>query len=427
MRRLSLLTCAALSAIGLAASPALARPVYGVQGIGTGTKGAAADDLAVAKRLRVHITRIEASWAELEPDGPGRRDPAALATLDHTVDSAARSGIKVVLFVDRTPCWASSAPANVRGGCSGPGRNRRDVTRWSPVRPEDSVPISAFLVARYGAKLAAFEVWNEPDQSNEKYWAGPNKVEKYVALVKALYQPLKRANPKLPVLAGAFVGTNGAWLTAMYQQGVKGFYDGLAVHFYDLPLYALAQTRALQRRFGDTKPMWLNEFGWSSCYRKGGPATEFGHPCVTRAGQAQNLVDLLGALRPVPWVKAAIEFQMADRPGSFQFGLLDAARRAKPLYTTASRLQRGVRLKMVRPRIRITRAGGRLVAQGTASGVDVLNLRVFRGSTLRVRAVVRTNRFRQWRFALPKELGTGPGIRVTARGGLIPGTAQART
>ena len=35
---------------------------------------------------------------------------------------------------------------------------------------------------------------------------------------------------------------------ALYAAGIKGSYDALSVHFYDLPLYALRVTRDVQRR-----------------------------------------------------------------------------------------------------------------------------------------------------------------------------------
>lgn len=427
MRRLGLGLCAALAGVmAVAAAPATARPVYGVQGLAGPTRAGAVPDFEVAKRLGTRITRIEASWAALEPTGPGGApNPQALAALDGTIAAAASRRIRVVLFVNRTPCWASSAPAELRAGCRGPEANRAAVWRFSPNRPADAVPIHTFLAARYGAKLAAMEVWNEPDQANELYWAGPDKVAKYVELVKALYRPLKRVSPRLPVLAGSFVGTDSRWLTAMYQRGVKGYYDGLAVHFYSLPLFGLTQTRITQRRFGDRKPMWLTEFGWSSCDRRNGPAAEFGHFCVTQAGQARNLVDTLGGLRRLPYVKAAIQFTLADRLGGFQFGLLGSDRRIKPAYRAAAQLQRGAKLRTTRPTVRLARSGRQVLARGTASGVDALKIRVFQGSTLRYRAIVQTDRYRRWSLLLPPQLGTR-GLRVLVDNNLLRGSARAR-
>ena len=124
----------------------------------------------------------------------------------------------------------------------------------------------AYLAQRYGTRLAAIEVWNEPDQSNEAYFAGPEKPQRYAAVLRAAYPAIKQANPNVPVLAGSLVGANGVFLRALYAAGIKGYYDGLAVHYYTLTLASLRSIHEVQVANGDTKPLWLNEFGWSSCW-----------------------------------------------------------------------------------------------------------------------------------------------------------------
>ena len=92
------------------------------------------------------------------------------------------------------------------------------------------------MAGRYRKQLEAFEVWNEPDQANQLYFAGPNKPQRYAAILRAAYPAIKAAAPNVPVLAGALVGWNGAFLKALYAAGIKGYYDGLSVHYYDLVL-----------------------------------------------------------------------------------------------------------------------------------------------------------------------------------------------
>ena len=101
----------------------------------------------------------------------------------------------------------------------------------------DSAHYAAFvalLAQRYGDQLAAIEVWNEPDQANEHYFAGPEKPQRYAAILRAAYPAIKQAAPSVPVLGGSLVGSNGLFLRALYAAGIKGYYDGLAVHFYNL-------------------------------------------------------------------------------------------------------------------------------------------------------------------------------------------------
>jgi hypothetical protein len=395
--------------------PALAgaRPLVGVQGISASENDAkSAKDLDTAKKAHLGAVRVQAFWAALQPTGPGSYDSGQLAQLDRIVDGAALRGLKVVLFADGTPCWASSTPADVKGKCN--GSTGSAVYRYGPSDPQTFVALSTFLVQRYGAKLAAYEIWNEPDQANENYWAGPNKVARYVALTKAVYRPLKAVAPKLPVLAGSFVGSNGKWLQALYKAGIKGYYDGLAVHFYDLPLASLRVTREVQRKYHDTKPQWLTEFGWSSCYRRGGPSIVLEHACLTQKGQVQAVRDTLHAISRTSWVKSAILYTMRDESSAYRFGLVDAQGRAKPLLSALrTLLSRPLAGRLPTPKLRLSVRKGRLVASGSGSIADLYELKVS-GGQLRYSATLRTDRFGAFRLVLPAAMGR-TGVSATFR------------
>jgi len=396
-----------------ATSPAAARPLVGVQGISAFESDAqAASDLDTAKKAHLGAVRIQAFWAGLQPANADSYDSAQLTALDKVVDGAAQRGLKVILFADGTPCWASAAPANIKGGCT--GATKPAVYRYGPSDPQTFVALSTFLVGRYGAKLAAYEIWNEPDQANENYWAGSNKVARYVALTKAVYGPLKALAPKLPVLTGSFVGGNGKWLQAMYNAGVKGHYDGLAVHFYELPLDSLRTTREVQRKNGDAKPQWLTELGWSSCYRKGGPAYRQEHQCLTTATQARATADTLRAVSRTSWVKAAVLYTMRDENADYRFGLLDAKGNAKPLLATlATLLKRPLSGALPKPTIHLSVSKNRLVAAGSASLASTYRLQVV-GNGLKYVATLRANRLGKYRVVLPSVMPR-EGVRATFR------------
>ena len=410
--------CAGAFAMAPAASAAPLTPLSGVQtaALNAGAPASTTDDaLDRARALGAKVVRLEVLWWQLEPTAAGERDPAVLAAADHLVDGAAARGMRVLLLVDGTPCWASTAPAGERGDCRGADANRRAVTSYPPRDPQDYVSVSTFLAARYGAKLAAFEVWNEPDQANELYWAGPDKIKRYVALTKAAYAPLKQANPQMPVIAGAFVGTNGKWLQALYDAGFKGSYDGLSVHFYDLPLQALQTTRTVQRRNGDRTPMWLAEFGFSSCYVKGRKDAAKDHVCLTGPGQAQALSDTLNAIAGKSWIKSAIIYELDDESAGYDFGVFDRAGKRKPSYAKVRRAFSGKRARVSRPTLRLDMRGGRLVAGGSGSWIEVYELQVKRNGVLRYRAYLRTDRFGKIRVVLPAALAER-GLSVSLRG-----------
>lgn len=408
--------CALAGAAGLltAAAPSASAAVFGTQGFGPGES--VAQSLATAQRAGAKVFRVEASWAALEPQESGTRDPAAVASLDAVVAATARHGMRTVLFIDRTPCWASAAPDEVRGDCTGRAARSPDVTRYRPADPASVVPVATFLAHRYAARLAAFQVWNEPDQANEKYWAGSDKVESYSAMVKALYKPLKQAAPKVPVLAGSFVGINGRWLQAMYRQGVKGFYDGLAVQFYGVTNYDLRTTRATQLANGDHKPLWLTEFGYTDCYRRGGPLKQLDQNCVSSGAAAQALTDVLTAVRKRSWIAAAIQYDLRDDPpGGYTFGLVDLQGRHKSTWTAVRRVLTGRVRSPRRPVVRLRANRGHVDASGTASLTELQTARVFVHGVLRYRATFVTDRTGHWALAVPAVLGTR-GIRVSVSG-----------
>jgi hypothetical protein len=411
------LLAAAVPCLTAAAGAAgAATPLYGVQGVEALPWVSSADvDKALDEAQATHakVLRVEAPWAVLEPAAAGQRDPAALAAIDRVVAGASARGMKVLLLVDSTPCWASSSPS--RGSCSGTDPNTHEVTRYQPSRTQGYVDVSTFLVERYAKDLAAFEIWNEPDQVNEQYWAGPNKVANYVALTKAVYPAIKRVAPHVTVLAGSFVGGNGKWLQALYAAGIRGYYDALSVHFYDLTLSALSTTRAVQKANGDSKPLWLAEFGFTSCYVKGGPAFRLDHACNTRAGQAQNLVDTLRSIRKVSWVKGAVVFTLHDQSEAYQFGLMTAAGQRKPAFRAVSDVFAGKQVKVTRPTMRLTASKGRVTVAGTASQVETFKLRVYRSGQLAYRAVLRTDRFGAYKVKLPAVVGTSQ-LRVRLAG-----------
>jgi hypothetical protein len=415
---------AALAAVPAAASAA--KPLYGLQGVPTTSEASQAEvdkALDVAKAAHAKVIRVEALWSRLEPVAAGQRDARELAAIDRVVAGAAQRGMKTLLMVDGTPCWASSYAD--KGDCAGGAAATVKATRHPPAEASSYVAIATFLAQRYAADLAAFEVWNEPDQANELYWAGPNKVQRYVALAKAVYPALKRVAPKVPVLAGSFVGANGKWLQALYDQGVKGSYDALSVHFYDVPLSALDTTRAVQRKNHDRKPLWLAEFGFTSCYSKGGPAFKIDHACNTRAGQAHNLVDTLREIQKVSWVKAAIVYMINDQSDAYQFGLLTARGAKKPAYAAVRDVFAGKRRAVTRPTMRLTARSGRVTVKGSATQTEFFTLRVWLHGRLAYRASLRTDRFGTYKVTLPKAFGTS-GLRARLSGGWTGSVTRSR-
>ena len=381
----------------------------GVNIAGYGSTAAQIDrNIASARNVGAKVVRVEVPWSALEPRAAGVIDPRALAFTDHLTSDAAAAGIKVIMMVESTPCWASSAPASIRARCR-PGAAGA-ASAWPPTNTADYASFVAYLAQRYGPTLAALEVWNEPDQANQHYFAGPDKAARYAALLRAAYPAIKAVDPAVPVLAGSLVGSNGAFLRALYAAGIKGYYNGLSVHFYNLTLASVRSIHEVQLANGDNTPIWLNEFGWSSCWPHYSIQQEQG--CVTRSVQAANVTSVIRELARARYVAAAVLYKLQGTNAE-DFGLLSASGGHKPAFAA----MRSAMLSPLGPTGRISlalrRAHGEVLASGTAPAGDFMRLEVLIGGTLRYWAAFKLDRFNRYSLALPPQLGTsGLTVRV---------------
>jgi hypothetical protein len=383
-------------------------PLGGVNivGVGPGSLREADQAISQARALHAKVVRTTVSWSVMEPNAPGQIEPRTLAFADRLVSDAAAAGIRVIMLVDSSPCWASSAPSSLLRRCVS-GR-MSSANAWPPSNPATYAAFVAYLAQRYGTSLAAIEVWNEPDQSNEAYFAGPEKPQRYAALLRAAYPAIKQANPDVPVLAGSLVGANGVFLRAMYAAGIKGYYNGLAVHYYTLTLASLRSIHEVQVANGDTKPLWLDEFGWSSCWPRYKIQQE--QACVTPQIQALNITNIFRALAHTPYVAAEVIYQLQGSI-SENFGALNANGTRKPAFAALSKVFTSPFGPVSPVTLSLRKQGGRLLASGSGPVGDYMELEAFRGSALRYRALFVLNRFNRYSLKLPSALGSS-GLRV---------------
>ncbi len=404
---LAYMTAAAGASPIPAAHSSASAPLGGVNIVAVGAAPLAGADQAIAQAHALHaqLVRTEVPWSSIEPLRSGQRAPAALAFMDRLVADAASAGIKVLMMVDHTPCWASSAPASILRTCRG-GESRK-ASAWPPREPSTYASFVAFLAQRYGSRLGAIEVWNEPDQANQFYFAGPEKPKRYAAILRAAYPAIKQADPSLPVLGGSLVGSNGVFLRALYAAGIKGYYDGLSVHFYSLVLGSLRSIHEVQLANGDQKPVWLNEFGWSSCLPR---KIEQEQGCVTQKTQAENLANTFRELAHTPWVAAEVVYKLQGFAAE-DFGVLSASGRRKPSFAALAGVLQSPFGPVARITLHLSRRGSSVVASGTGPVGDYMGLQVYQGPTLRFKALFTLDRYNRFSVTLPVVLGQS-GLRV---------------
>ncbi|HEY1689384.1 MAG TPA: cellulase family glycosylhydrolase [Solirubrobacteraceae bacterium] len=410
-RLLSRLTALALACVLLscvsASAAAKSNRITPLGGINIGSpyvQGGAeriAGDIAAAKALHAKLMRMELPWAQFEPNEQGQLNPSAVAVADQMMQAAAAAHIKVIALVEGTPCWASTAPPSLLARCS-PG-NLGKATAWPPQNPTAYGAFVGWLAQRYGNELAAIEVWNEPDQANQDYLEGPNKPQHYAELLRAAYPAIKSADSNIKVLAGSLVGSNGTFMKALYKQGIKGYYDGVAVHFYTLVLGSVRHFRDVQLENGDHTPLWLDEFGWSSCWPKQKIEQEQG--CVTPRVQAENITNAFRELVRAPYIAALLPYDLRDS-ASEQFGMLTSAGKRKPAFNALSKVLRSPFGSPTPVSLHLRIKSGQVLASGSAPVGDYMRLEAFVGGRLRYQSIFTLNRFNRYSFKLPKVLGT---------------------
>lgn len=239
---------------------------------------------------------------------------------DTLLDDAAAAGIAVDAVVTATPTWASSDTASVNG---------------APNSDTDYATFMAALASRYGAtstttaKIAAFEIWNEPNGSAG--WAPTPSAAAYTALLKAAYTAIKAVDPTAVVVAGALGAgvTSGTstinpvtFLQEMYADGAAGYFDALSFHPYsdssdfsagagtvNSPYEELLALRALMDANGDTsKLIW---------------ATEYGIPTnvVSQTTQAQYIADFLETWSSLTGDGPMFIYSLIDNASTGDYGL----------------------------------------------------------------------------------------------------------
>jgi polysaccharide biosynthesis protein PslG len=391
--------CLALAAP--APASAAKTPLKGINVARIGTDGKAlARSLTRVRREGASFVRTDLRWADFEPAASGDRPADMVAAMDSFFADARSRHLKVLLTVAGTPCWASAAPDDVRGDCSTTAQ-RDAAAAYPPADPQTFARFSAYLTGRYASDLAAYEVWNEPDQRNELYFAGPDKAARYAALLKAAYPAVKAVAKQVPVLGGAIVGSNGAFLQALYDEGIKGSYDALSVHYYDLVLSSLKQIHRVQVHNHDRKPLWLAETGWSSCAPQ---KLQDGQVCVSRRTQARNLGDLYQAVRRTSWLRALAVFSIDDTD-QYDLGLYDRKGHAKPAASALRRAWKSRKRKLRAVTLKVRSSHGRVVASGGGPAGDVYTLEVSVSGTLRYRLNFRLGSTNRYSLRLPAALG----------------------
>ncbi len=179
--------------------------------------------LDAVQGLKFGWIKQQVEWKIIEPaKGNIRWD-----MLDPVVDAAAARGLRVMLSVVKAPNWAR--PADTDFSVDGP-----------PANPADYGDFVGALAARYQARVAAYEIWNEQNLWYE--WGGKGRLSagQYVELLRVAQERIKAADPAALIVSGGLTptGVNDGYvafddvhyLGQMYAAGAGAHFDVLGAH-----------------------------------------------------------------------------------------------------------------------------------------------------------------------------------------------------
>jgi hypothetical protein len=234
--------------------------------------------------------------------------------------------------------------------------------------PATAAEYAAFvgcMAAQYKGKVAAWEIWNEPDEKT--FWTNGPEPARYAELLKESYKTIKAADPAATVVTGGMVGNNFGFLEKLYAAGAKGSFDAVGVHtdtaclvrepefYYREPdgrigrfaFTGYREVHAVMVANSDPKPIWMTEIGWSTltskCAHPG--VTEDRPSGVSPTTQADYLKRAFACVANDPYVEKVLWFSMRDAGTGNQYdqhlGLQDFSGTPKPAYHAFSSLFAG--------------------------------------------------------------------------------------
>ena len=204
--------------------------------------------IKLMKEAGISWVRMDFLWEEIEP----KQGEFDFSKYDKIVDLAEKNNLNILGILDYSACWA-----------------RAEVC-WNAPPTQNSlfVNYAAKTISHFKDKVKYWEVWNEPD--SRTYWSSQDGLKSYCQLLKEVYVAAKAANPDCKILNGGLA--NGlASVNRLYDNGAKGYFDILNLHFFETPLHKNAikavatfpklAYKVMSRNGDADKKIWITEIG----------------------------------------------------------------------------------------------------------------------------------------------------------------------
>jgi polysaccharide biosynthesis protein PslG len=228
-------------------NPPFTSLTYGVQAFLWWDKNMASLALDWTRLMVFSDVKQMFSWKDLEPN-KGEWD---FTRADELVGEVEAKGLKLVVRLGDTPGWAygeweqDTLTPNPSPSGRGEQSPQKAFIDSPPSDFQDFADYCGAIAGRYKGRIAAYQIWNEPNLARE--WGGrtPNAAE-YVALLKACSEAIRTADPGA-ILISAGLAPTGTYTTevqpddmyfqAMYDAGFQQYIDvaGVNAPGYNFP------------------------------------------------------------------------------------------------------------------------------------------------------------------------------------------------
>lgn len=199
-----------------------ASPEYGVQAFMWWRPDLAVRDLQLIHDMGFGWVKQGFAWRDIETNVKGEYDWWKPDTIVQQVEDA---GLNLVVRLDHQPFWAQADP---------------DVplNNAPPGDFQDFAGFCGALASRYEGRIAAYQVWNEPNLTRE--WGNelPDP-DAYTELLRVCFEAIKDADPEAIVISAGLAPTgqtppvaipDTTFLQGMYDAGAGDYFDVLGLN-----------------------------------------------------------------------------------------------------------------------------------------------------------------------------------------------------
>ena len=217
------------SAITQRAFPSL---TYGIQGFFWWDSGQTGVQMDWVRMMSFSHIKQTFAWRDLEAD-KGVWD---FSQSDRILDEAERRGLRTIARLGQTPDWFSGRDTQTAAQLL--ESEDDDIPPKSEQDFEDWANYCTTVATRYKGRIAAYQIWNEPNLSRE--WGGkPPDAAGYTRLLAACSTAIRAVDSDAILISAGLspTGDNNAqatpddvYLDAMYRAGFQQYIDVVGVH-----------------------------------------------------------------------------------------------------------------------------------------------------------------------------------------------------